>query len=286
MISLMRVFLTGATGYIGSSVARALRGAGHEVGALVRPDADTKALRELGVVVLAGELESLPSLRDQLEEYDAFVHAAQSGTNTAEADRIAVDTFTAAGKYLIYTSGVWVLGNTHDSDEASPVNPLERVRWRPPHEERVLGAGGAVLRPGCVYGGRQALCADWFAAAEQERPLHIIGDGRNRWAMVSLHDLDDLYLRLLAQRPAGVLHGIDDTRATVEECARAVAPGAAIERTPLDQARGSLGTLADALAVDQQISSSHTRAKTGWTPTRTFIDSVEEQWREWRAQSR
>lgn len=279
----MRLFLTGATGYIGSSLAAAFRGAGHDVAALVRPDADSHVLREQGVVLISGDLESLPSLRDQLDgAYDAFIHTAQAKQNTAAADRAAVDTFTSLDGYFLYTSGVWVLGNNAGADEASDVNPLELVKWRPPHEELVLGAGGGVLRPGCVYGGKQSLLAGWFASAEQGRPLEIVGDGTNRWALVNLHDLADLYLRAVDQRAKGVLHGIDDTDATLEECARAVAPNGTIEHVPLDAARHSLGGFADALAIDQRISSTHTRSLTGWAPRRTFPDSIEEQWREWR----
>jgi len=279
----MRIFLTGATGYIGSSLAAALRSAGHDVGALVRPDADSGFLRDRGVVLIGGDLEALPSLREQLDgAYDAFIHTAQARQNTAAADRAAVDTFTSLGGYFLYTSGVWVLGNNDSADEASDVNPLDLVKWRPPHEELVLGAGGAVLRPGCVYGGKQSLLADWFASAEQGRPLKIVGDGKNRWAMVDLHDLVDLYLRCVEQGETGMLHGIDDTSATLEECARAVAPNGSIESFPLDAARQSFGAFADALAIDQRISSAHTRSQTGWQPRRTFIGSIDEQWREWR----
>ncbi|HEX6084468.1 MAG TPA: NAD-dependent epimerase/dehydratase family protein [Thermoanaerobaculia bacterium] len=281
----MRVFLTGATGYIGSAVASALRNAGHDVGALVRADADSGHLRDLGAFLITGELDTLPSLREQLGGYDAFVHTAQSRQNTVEADRAAVDTFTALGGHFVYTSGVWVLGNTTGADEASDVNPLPLVAWRPSHEELVLGAGGAVLRPGCVYGGKQSLLADWFAAATQSRPLQIVGDGTNHWAMVDLNDLTDLYVRAVEQRSKGVLHGIDDTRATLDECARAVAPNGTFEHVPLETARGSMGPFADALAVDQIIDSRETRAKTGWAPRRTFTSSVEEQWLEWRRAS-
>ncbi|MFP5245369.1 MAG: NAD-dependent epimerase/dehydratase family protein [Thermoanaerobaculia bacterium] len=276
----MNIFLTGATGYIGGAVAAALRNAGHEVAALVRPDADSKQLRDLGVVLLAGELESLPSLRDQLANYDAFIHTAQAKQNTVAADRAAVDTFTSFGRPFIFTSGVWVLGNTKDAHEGSDVNPLSLVAWRPAHEELVLGAGGAVLRPGCVYGGKQSLLADWFAAAEQNRPLQLVGDGTNRWAMVDVHELADLYVRAIGT--SGVLHGIDDSHATLEESARAVAPDGTIEKTPLEDARAHLGPFADALAIDQQISSTETRQKTGWNPRKTFTGSVAEQWREWK----
>ena len=278
----MRVFLTGATGYIGKAVAAALRNAGHETGALVRPDADTKDLRDLGVVLLSGTLEDLPSLREQLETYDAYVNTAQDAQDPAGAASTVIDVFTALPGYFIYTSGVWVLGNTTDGHEGSDVNPIELAAWRPPIEERVLGAGGAVLRPGCVYGGKQSLLADWFAAAEQGRPLQIVGDGKNRWAMVHLHELADLYVRALDRRPTGVLHGIDDTDATLEECARAVAPNGTIETIPLDAARAKLGPFADALAIDQRISSAETRVKTEWKPWRTFTSSIEQQWQEWR----
>lgn len=279
----MRIFLTGATGYIGSSVAAHLRNSGHEVGALVRPEADSRFLRDRGVVLLAGDLESLPSLREQLSgNYDAFVHTAQARQNTVAADRAAVDTFTSLDGYFLYTSGVWVLGNNRDAKEASDVNPLELVKWRPPHEELVLGAGGAVLRPGCVYGGKQSLLAGWFAAAEQNRPLEIVGDGTNRWALVDLNELAQLYVLAIEQRATGVLHGIDDSDSTIDECARAVAPNGVTEHVPLDDARAKLGAFADALAVDQRVSSTHTRSITGWVPRRTFAGSIEEQWREWR----
>jgi nucleoside-diphosphate-sugar epimerase len=280
----MRLFLTGATGYIGGEVAKALRRSAFEVAALVRPDSEAGQLRELGVVLIAGDLKSLPSI--PLDGYDAFVHTASAATDREEADRIAVDTFTATGKPLVYTSGVWVLGNTERAHEGSPVNPLPLVAWRPAHEERVLGSGGAVIRPGCVYGGRQSLLADWFAAAEQNRPLQLVGDGTQRWAMVDLHDLGELYLRVIQQQARGVLHGIDDSHDSLEACARAIAPNGTIEKIPLELARTAMGPFADALAVDQVISSAETRQKLGWQPRRTFIGSVEEQRAEFVLSSR
>jgi nucleoside-diphosphate-sugar epimerase len=282
----MRIFITGATGYIGGAVAKALRNAGHDVAALVRPDAEARALRDSGVVLVTGDLESLPSLADTLAGYDAIVHAAFSNRQGPATDRIAVDVFTAAAKPLIYTSGVWVLGNTTSADESTPPQPLDLVQWRVAHEECVLAAGGAVLRPGCVYGGKQSLLADWFAAAEQNRPLQLVGDGTNRWAMVDVHELADLYVRAIDRRATGVLHGIDDTHDALESCARAVAPNGTIEKTPLAAAREKFGPFADALAVDQVIASNETRTKTGWSPRRTLVNSIEAQWQEWRESQR
>jgi nucleoside-diphosphate-sugar epimerase len=281
----MNIFLTGATGYIGSAVAAALREANHEVAALARPEADTKRLRDLGVVLIGGDLDSLPSLRDQLGGYDAFVHMAQSRQHTVAADRAAIDTFLSLRGLLLFTSGVWVMGNTTSADESTPAHPLSLVSWRTAHEQLVLDAGGAVLRPGCVYGGKQSLCADWFAAAEQNRSTQLVGDGANHWAMVDLHDLADLYVRIVEQKAVGILHGIDDTHATLNECVRAVGSDVAIEYVPLETAHATMGGFADALAIDQRISSTKTREQTGWNPRRTFTSSIGEQWREWKGEA-
>jgi nucleoside-diphosphate-sugar epimerase len=275
----MRVFLTGGTGYIGGEVAVALRRNGHDVVALARPDSDTGRLRDIGAVLVNGDLAALPSLREQLGECDAFVHATAAD---ADADRIAVETFAALDGHFVYTSGVWVLGNTDSAKEGSPVNPLPIVAWRPAHEERVLGTGGAVLRPGCVYGGKQSLLAPWFAAAEQRGPLQIVGDGTNRWAMVDVRELADLYVGAVEQRAKGVLHGIDDSHESLATMARAIAPEGTIENIPIEIARSAMGPFADALAVDQVIDSSETRQKLGWSPRMTFLNSIAEQWAEWK----
>lgn len=281
----MRVFLTGATGYIGAAVAEALRERGHDVAALVRPESDDGHLREIGAVVIAGDLDSLPSLGETLAQYDTIVHTAQSNARTAELAQKALDAYSAQRAHLVWTSGCWVLGNTTNANERSPVNPLEIVSWRPETEERALAANGCVLRPGCVYGGKQSLVRDWFAAVEQNRPIQIVGDGRNHWAMVDLHELAKLYVRVVELRTTGILHAIDDTRAPLEQCARAVGPSSRLEFLPADAMRAKLGAFTDALVVDQVVDSSETRQRTGWNPKRTFTSSVTEQWEEWRALS-
>ncbi len=254
----MRIFITGATGYLGSAVTQSLRARGHEVTAFVRG----QSLAEVG-------------------DYDAYVHTAFSMTDPVAFDRAVIEALTARNGFFLFTSGVWVLGNTgeHGADESSPVNPLALVAWRPAHEQLVLASGrNAVIRPGCVYGGKQSMFASWFAAAEQGKPLEIAGDGENHWAVVNLHDLADCYVRLVEQRAPGIFHATDDTTATLNECALAVAPDAEIRHVPPPE-----GPFADALLVDQHISSVKTRDQLGWQPKRDFVSSVDEQWAEWRA---
>jgi nucleoside-diphosphate-sugar epimerase len=282
----MRIFMTGATGYVGGAVAAELLEHGHEVAALVRPQSDSKRLRDRGATIVAGDLENLSDFAPTLARYEVLVHTAFSpGKDAVARDRTAVEVFTATNAFVVFTSGVWVCGQTGDrgADEKTPVNPLPLVAWRPLHEQRVLATGrGAVIRPGCVYGGKQSLFADWFAAADQRRPLQVVGDGRNHWAMVNRHDVADCYLRVIEQRTSGTFHAVDGTRATLDECAGAVAPTGQIEHVPVDAARQKMGPFTDALVVDQQISSEATRRQLHWTPRRTFLTSIDEQRREWR----
>ena len=283
----MRIFMTGATGYIGSAVAPALRERGHDVAALVRPETDSKALRDLGVVIVAGDLASLPTLADSLGSYDAILHIAQSHSADAPAlNQIALDVFTAQQAFFVYTSGVWVCGNTgfDVADESTPPDPLPIVAWRPAQEQAALATGrSAVIRPGCVYGGKQSLCAGWFESAEQKKPVYLVGDGNNQWAMVNLHDLADCYVRITEQRATGIFHAVDDTNDTLLGCALAVATGCVIETIPIEVAAEKYGPFADALAIDQRVSSKATRQKLGWSPKRDFTGSLDEQWAEWKA---
>src|ERR1041385_7251118 len=189
----------------------------------------------------------------------------------------AIDTLAPLGGQFIYTSGVWALGNTTHADETSPQDPLRISAWRVEHENLVLQSPSrTVIRPGCVYGGKQSLLAGWFAAVEQNQPVEIVGDGQNRWAMIDIHDLAALYVAAVEQRAPGLLHAVDDPHATLEECARALSPRVEIRYTEMS------GEFAEALMVDQHISSAITRERLGWTPKRTFTNSVDEQWREWR----
>jgi uncharacterized protein YbjT (DUF2867 family) len=141
----VKVFVTGATGYLGSGVVRELTAAGHEVLGLTRMAGKASYLEGLGVRPVVADLRDTASWGGEAREADALVHlAAEDSDARASLDRTAVEALVAAGRegrarVLVYTSGCFVMGETGDepvgedgSTEAAP----EMVAWRPAHEDR------------------------------------------------------------------------------------------------------------------------------------------------------
>lgn len=292
----MKVFITGVTGYIGSAVAKALLARGHQVTALARGTSLSKIPKEIHAV--EGGLDTILDHLDEIEKHEAYVHIAQSRTpDMVQLDENAVEAFTRfreGHRAFVYTSGVWALGNTGTlvADEATPPDPIPVVAWRPSHERRALdasrpGFSTAVIRPGCVYGGRQSLLGDWFVEADKGDPIQIVGEGNNRWALVHIDDLAAQYVALVEQKANGIFHAIDDSRCTLNEMADAIikekGSASKVEHVPADIAKKAMGPFADALLIDQQVRSLDTRARLGWKPTRNFMSSVAAQWEEWKA---
>ncbi|MBI4552465.1 MAG: NAD-dependent epimerase/dehydratase family protein [Candidatus Latescibacteria bacterium] len=299
----MNVFITGATGYIGSAVVTALVRAGHEVSGLVRSEAKARLVEQQGAKAVVGDIKQPETYRDIAGRHDAVIHTAfdMSG-ETVAADRATVETLikaaqTAGGrKTIIFTSGVWVLGSTggRTMDETAAVNPIPPVVWRPEHERLMLSAATAdlatvVIRPGVVYGGSRGILAGYFKAASEGQPIRIVGDGTNHWAMVHVDDLADLYRRAVERRLTGVFHGTDGSALTVREIVETIARSAgrssAVETWPVDSARQTLGGFADGLAIDQVVLSAASERELGWLPRfRSFVRRGEELWREWSQQ--
>ena len=286
----MRVFLTGGTGYIGSAVLDAVVRAGHRVTALVRDPEKAARLEARGVTTVVGELGSPKTFTKAIEGSDAAIHAAfESSPRGVNKDRAAIDIIleslrngatSGAPPLFIYTSGVWVLGNTtKPADEDTPLDPAPHVSWRPSHEEAVLAAGSngmrtMVVRPGIVYGGAHGIVSDILKDALNGM-MRVIGPGKNRWPTVYARDLGDLYARLLDASDAhGVFHANDETDERVNDIVEAIADHLSqrpdIRHMPMPEARRKLGTYADALALDQRVRSPRAKAL-GWAPTLSSI---------------
>jgi nucleoside-diphosphate-sugar epimerase len=287
----MRIFLTGATGYIGSAVLDALVRGEHEVTALVRDNEKAARVAARGAHPVIGNLGDVESYRGVADAQDGYVHTAfdaAPGRGPA-IDRVAIDTLLAAAKrsrtagsatpvkrFVIYTSGVWVLGKAPEpAAEDAALNPIAIVAWRPPHEQIVLDAAGdylrtAVVRPGLVYGGSNGIVGDLMKSAVNGL-VRVVGDGNNHWPLVYDRDVADLYARLVVhQATAGIYHANDEGDERVNDIVAAISPYLPVRpdvrHVPIDEARAKMGPFADALSLDQIVRSPRAHAL-GWTPT-------------------
>jgi len=297
----MRVFLTGGTGYVGSAVLDALVRNGHHVDALVRNSEDAARAQARGAHPIVGDLLNGASWRAAAAAADGAVHAAVDySARQRDVDTAAIDGLAGLppkpGRFLIYTSGIWVLGSAPQPvDETAPVNPVELVSWRPSHELRVLataaqGVRAMVVRPGIVYGGSRGIVGDLLKDAANSL-VRIVGGGDNHWPLVYDRDLGDLYARLVSTADAaGVYHATDGGAETVNEIVAALAEHAptqpSVRRVPLPEARKKMGPYADALALDQIVRSPRARAL-GWSPTLHSVSGnaarLFEEWRRGKA---
>jgi nucleoside-diphosphate-sugar epimerase len=210
---------------------------------------------------------------------DGIIHTAfQWGADGGRHDEAAVAAMLRAiersGKPFVYTSGVWVHGNTGGkvAGESSPLNPPAIVAWRPAVERLVLDAAGkdvrtAVIRPAMVYGRGGGILAGFVQSVRQTGRVRIVGDGENRWTFVHVDDLADLYVRALERSPAGEVYlAASGPAVPVREVARAAGRGGEVETWPIEEARRELGLLSDALTLDQLVASTKAARLLGWVP--------------------
>jgi len=273
------VFITGATGHIGSHVARAFRAAGYRVKGLTRGDG--RSLQAFGIEAVAGSMQAPDTWRAAAESAGLLIHAAADyTTDTFALDRQAVIDLLAVrrktGARFIYTSGVWMAGNSNgrilDENDA---NPIEHIAARREIEPLVRGQGGIVIRPGVVYGERAGLTAGWFTGEP------VVGDGNNHWAMINVEDLANAYVLAAGKADDGELfHVVDDSRLTIRDMVmaarRATGITTPIEWIPFEVAHARIGTSAEALTLDQQVANSKARSRLGWQPRQPdFVTGAE-----------
>jgi nucleoside-diphosphate-sugar epimerase len=286
------VFLTGATGYIGSSVAEALLKAGHQVIGLARSRESAEKLTKRGIEAHPGDLRDRASLESAISRADGIIHAASpSDATSAELDNMLLDTVFAklkgTRKPFIYTSGVWVLGDTagRPADETFLLNPTPLVVWRAECEKRLFAAAatgfrGSIIRPAIVYGRGGGIPGSLVQSGLDKGTVVFVGDGENHWSGVHVTDLSNLYLLVLERAEGGsIFHGAQGDAVEVREVALAASEAAGkpgyIAPWPLVEARKTLGPYADALVLDQRISADKARKILGWEPKQaSFLDDV------------
>jgi nucleoside-diphosphate-sugar epimerase len=296
----VKVFVTGATGYVGGAVARAFRADGHEVWGSARDAGRADRLAARGIEPVVGTLEAPAAFLDRARSCDVLVHAAMgSGPDMFERDRQTVDALLEAARSggrlpaFLYTSGCWIYGDTAGriADETSALNPPAYAKLRPGTERRVLearGVRGIVMRPGCLYGGSGGLTAPWFEGALRGTS-EVVGDGMARWAMIHGDDVADAYVRAAeSDLPGEVFDVSDGSEATQADMVRAAALAAGysgeIRRVPVAEAVRNLGAYAECLAYDQRLSASKAARLVGWAPRHTgFIAEAGACFAAWKA---
>ena len=282
----MRVFLTGATGFIGSAIVRELIDAGHQVLGLARSDAGAKSLIAAGAQVHRGALEDLESLRSGAAAADgvihtAFIHDFNNYAPAAEADRRAIETLGAelagSDRPLLVTSGALLLQRrgplVTEEDKANPNFP------RKSEDALALLSRSVhivmVRLPPSVHGdGDHGFVPALINIARQKGVSAYIGDGLNRWPAVHRLDAAHLYRLALEKGSAGArYHGIADEGVPVRDIAEVVGKRLSlplVAKSP-EEAAGHFGWIANFFAVDAPASSARTQKQLGWQPTHSSL---------------
>ncbi len=271
----MRVFVTGATGYIGAVITEKLGAAGHQVAGLARSEAAAMKLARLGAEAVRGDVRDGGAIAQAAARAEGVIHLAmEMSMDAPQLDAGVVDAVLGAlrgsGKPFLYTSGIWVMGDTGGKvvDETTPVNPTPLVAWRPAQEERVRkgeGLKGIVIRPAMVYGRGGGIVGGFAAQAREKGVVQVIGTGENRWPFVHVDRLADLYV-LALNAPGSLYFASWGPSIPVKEVAAAAARGATVQTIPLEAARQTMGPLADALTLDQLISAEKAVRELHWRP--------------------
>jgi nucleoside-diphosphate-sugar epimerase len=284
----MKIFLTGATGYIGSAVAARLQGAGHEVLGLARSAQASQALQARRITPILGDLDDLGSLTAGAKEADGVIQAAFKleadidASVAAERNAVTtlIDALRGTSKPLVFTSGTAVLGDTGSLiyEEDTPIAP-HPFRGRLETEALVLETDdlhGIVLRPPNVYGkgdGHGVLTILRHAGRKLGAVPYAAGSGDHLWSFVHIDDLAELFLLALTKSPRGQrFHAGAQSGVRTQSIAEAVSNGIGLSGATVEVSIGQLRNLfpapplADYWILNSQSSSGKAKQLLAWKP--------------------
>ena len=285
----MRVFVTGANGFIGGAVASALIAAGHAVRGLVRDKIKAAAVTAHGIEAVVGTLDDAALLQAEARAADAVINAASSDHRDAVEALIAA--LADSGKPLLHSSGSSIvadlaMGEPSDCifDEATPLAPLPDKAARVAIDRLVLGAAGirsVVLCNTMIYGhamGPPAQSVQIPALVHQAKTsgvVRYIGRGLNRWSNVHIADVAALYLLALGKAPAGTFMYVESGEAALGDIAHAIAARLGLGAAQSWSAEQAIAAWGRNMATFSLGSNSRVRGKAaaalGWAPARRSV---------------
>jgi nucleoside-diphosphate-sugar epimerase len=279
----MRVFVTGASGWVGSAVVPELIGAGHQVLGLARSDASAGAVAARGAQVLRGGLDDLDALRAAAAECDGVIHLAFGHDfarfdDAVRTDARVIEAFGAvlagSGKPLVIASGTpAVPGRVATENDRAVHPPGSAFEGRAANARATLGMASRGVRscvvglPRTVHGtGDKGFIAWLVADARQKGSAGYAGDGSSRWPAVHLSDTGRLFRLAVEKAPAGsMLHAVGDEGVPTRDIAEVIGRGLGVPA--VSRPAGEFGFLGTVLSVDQPASSALTSELLDWHPT-------------------
>ena len=278
----MRVFITGASGWIGTALTQELVAAGHEVVGLARSEASAERIRALGGTAVRGDMSDHDLLVAQAVEADAVAHlaftldfAAFEATVDNEVELLGKigAALHGTGKAFIAASGTPILPGrvATEDDELDPLGPAGARARTAAAALALSGRGiraGLVRMPRSVHGAgdRNGLIAMLVGLDRQLGTAAYVGDGRNRWPAVHISDAGRLFRIALEEAPAGsVLHAVGEEGVAMRDVADLVAQKTGLIAAAVDPQQ--LGVFGALLGGDQPASNTATRRLLGWEPT-------------------
>jgi len=289
----MKIFLTGASGYIGGSLASALLSKGHEVRALTRSKKSAHEMEALGMVPVLGDLDNLELLKSEAFRADAVI-------NTANADHLdavlaLLDGLTGTHQKIIHTSGSSIVGDDARGNQLSPAiftedTPLivdARKQARRNIDLKVLeaastGIQSCVIIPSLIYGYGLGLQKNSIQVpflvrnAIENNSVQIVGQGLNAWSNIHIEDLVNLYLLALENAPAGSFYFAENGEATFFEIAQSISTRlsiSTIEHLPAATAadRWGMARALFSLGSNSRVRAVRARSELNWKPKHTSV---------------
>ncbi|MDQ4489781.1 SDR family oxidoreductase [Sinomonas sp. ASV486] len=275
----MKVFVTGASGWVGSAVVPELVAAGHEVTGFARSDASAAAVEAMGARVLRGDLDDLEALQEGALHSDGVVHLAfrhdfADFDAAVESDARAIGALGRAlegsGKPLVVTSGTPALAGQVATERDRSSGGLASGREANSDAALAFAARGVrpvvVRLPRSVHGqGDHGFVSRLIAIAGERGVAGFVGDGSARWPAVHVRDAARLYRLALEQAPAGsVLHAVGDEGVFTGDIASTIGAKLGLRVEPA--APETFGFLGALMGLDQPASSEQTRALLPWSP--------------------